>query len=70
MDTGMHITGSVTKETAENVSTGLVHIMRAGFEYHADQATIQQALQQFAAAVKVENITVTGCTFDGKTVNT
>lgn len=65
MDTGIRIGGDVSKGTAENVSTGLVHILRAGFESHSDQETIRMALQSFSAAVRVENVSITNCTIDG-----
>lgn len=70
MDKGIHIGSEVNKAAAEAVSTGIIHILRAGFECHSDQDTIRCALLQFAASMKVENVTIQNCHIDGKTVNT
>ena len=70
MDHGIHIGGTVSKDSAQAVSTGLVHIMQAGFDYRMDQETVRCALTQFSHAVKVENVSIRDCNIDAKTVNT
>lgn len=70
IDHGIHVGGTVNKESAEAVSTGIVYILRAGFESHADQETIRAALDSFQRMAAVENVTISGCNVTGKEVNT
>ena len=69
MDTGIFITSGINKESAEAASTGIVHILRAGFEAHVDSLTMQAALKAFTEAVGANSHnSVNNCSFNTKEI--
>lgn len=63
MKKAIHIDGKVDKGTVENIAEGIVGIMKAGFETHADQETIRHAINMFGENVAVSDITIANNVF-------
>lgn len=52
-----------TKESIDNAASGVIGVLKAGFDYHADQETVQAALSSLAKLGEVHNVSVTNSTF-------
>jgi len=63
--TGLRIEASPTPQTVDQIASGLIGILQAGFDAHAEQSTIQVALQAFGRATQAAPTNVTNCNFDG-----
>jgi hypothetical protein len=71
METAIKIGNEISDKSAANVRKTIESILRIGFQTHADQETIREALHCMTAAFKVENVTLTGCNINGdKVINT
>lgn len=64
METMMHIGAKLDKETADNASNAIEQILKAGFEYRSSDKVLLKSLDVLKAAVTVQNVSVSGCTFD------
>lgn len=59
-NTAMLVIGA-QKETVQVAQVAILDILKSGQE----QATIQKALEVFSTICKVDNVTISGCTFTG-----
>ena len=66
MDCALNIGGSVDQASVEAFIRGIKDIFSDGYSYHMDQATIIEAINSFKDVFKVENTTVSHCSFTSK----
>lgn len=64
MENMMHIGANLSKETAENASNAIKVVFESGFQNHVSETVMLKALDTLKSAVTVQNITVSGCSFD------
>lgn len=64
METMMHIGAKLDKETADNAAAAVEQILKAGFDYRVSDKVMLKSLDVLKSAVTVQNVTVSGCTFD------
>lgn len=60
----MHIGAKLDKETADNASNAIEQILKAGFEYRSSDKVLLKSLDVLKAAVTVQGVNISGCTFD------
>lgn len=64
MDTAIHIAGN--SAAAESVSTALIYLMQAGYEYRMDQKTIRKAMEILSKQMPDNrNISISNSNFQG-----
>ena len=64
METMMQIGAKLDKETADNASNAIEQILKAGFEYRSSDKVLLKSLDVLKAAVTVQGVNISGCTFD------
>jgi len=72
MENMMSIGAKLDKDTADNAASAITSVLKASFEYRASEDVILKALSTLASSITVNNVSVTGCTFDNdqsKSVN-
>jgi hypothetical protein len=72
MENMMSIGAKLDKDTADNAASAITSVLKAAFEYRASEDVTLKALSTLASSITVNNVTVTGCTFDNdqsKSVN-
>ena len=67
MENMMHIGANLSKETAENASNAIKTVFEAGFQNHVSETVMLKALDTLKSAVTVQDVTVSGCSFDSST---
>lgn len=60
----MHIGAKLDKETADNAANAVEQILKAGFEYRISDKVMLKSLEVLKSAVTVQNVNISGCTFD------
>lgn len=71
MKAAINIGNEVSEEAMNRIATAIEKVFRVGFETHAEQDTIQKALDVVERVAVVQNVTIQNCTLAGDTtVNT